>query len=413
MYDVIIVGGGIGGLYCALELLKRNKNICICEKYKNVGGRVETFYKDDYMWEAGAGRISKSHKLVLELLKHYDQPIVEISKDLLYKENGSSCLEPNLFEKNISIFFSPLKLLKKTVLQQHTLKEICIQIHGKEKTEEFLDRFPYRAEVEILRADLGLESFTHEMGSHDGYFVAVHGLSKLIECMKDDILSKGGKIMNNHTLVNITDKKDKIVSEYLFHKESKELKESKESIILESHKLICAVESDALHKIPFFKNFKTLQCLKMEPLLRTYAIYNTSWFSEYPRIVTKSPIRYFIPINYTKGVAMISYTDSRDTDKYHNIMKKYGEESLGKHIQNNLNDLFGSVPNYNFFKAHYWAHGATYWLPGNYNVMEESKNSLKPFDSEVYLVGESFSLKQAWMEGSLLQVKKLFTTYRF
>jgi hypothetical protein len=306
MYDVLIVGGGIAGLYSALELLKHNKNICLCEKYKNVGGRVETFYNDNYQWEAGAGRISKSHKLVLELLKHYEQPIVSISKDVLYKENGDSCIEPNIFEKNINTFFGPLKLLKKDVLQQHTLKELCIQIHGKEKTEEFLDRFPYRAEVEVLRADLGLESFSHEMGTDEGYYVAVNGLSKLIECMKDDILKKGGKILNNYTLINIEDKKDKIISEFLV---------TKDSIYLESKKLICAVESDALHKIPFFNNLKLLDYLKMEPLLRTYAVYNSPWFSEYSRIISRSPIRYFIPINYTKGIAMVSYTDSRDTEK--------------------------------------------------------------------------------------------------
>jgi hypothetical protein len=30
---------------------------------------------------------------------------------------------------------------------------LLIKIHNKEKTEEYLNRFPYRAEVEVLRAD--------------------------------------------------------------------------------------------------------------------------------------------------------------------------------------------------------------------------------------------------------------------
>jgi hypothetical protein len=53
-------------------------------------------------------------------------------------------------------------------------------------------------------------------------------------------------------------------------------------------------------------------------------------------------------------------------------------------------------------------------LPGDYNPEEESKKSLRPFgeDSEIYLVGESYSLRQAWMEGALEQVEKLFNTYR-
>jgi hypothetical protein len=109
---------------------------------------------------------------------------------------------------------------------------------------------------------------------------------------------------------------------------------------------------------------------------------------------------------------MVSYTDSHDTDEFNRILKKYGEESLGRHIQNLLKELFGPIPNYKFFKSHYWKYGATYWLPGDYNPVEESKKSLKPFDSEVYLVGESFSLNQAWIEGALEQCNKLFDTYR-
>ena len=35
MYDFIIIGGGIAGFYSGLKLIKQNKNVVICEKYKN------------------------------------------------------------------------------------------------------------------------------------------------------------------------------------------------------------------------------------------------------------------------------------------------------------------------------------------------------------------------------------------
>jgi hypothetical protein len=286
---------------------------------------------------------------------------------------------------------------------------LLIKIHTKEKTEEYLNRFPYRAEVEVLRADLGLNTFQHEMGSHEGYFVSKHGLSTLIDAMKRDFLNKGGKILYNYECKNI-EASDPIKIEFLIgSRKEKEERKIKELI---GSKVICCVESEALKHIDFFKNMKVLDYLRMEPLLRTYAIYDTPWFSQYPRIVSESPIRYFLPINYTNGIAMVSYTDSRDTDNFHTILTKYGEESLGNHIHNELTKLFGPIPHHTFFKSHYWKNGATYWIPGNYDVEEESHKSLKPFDCHVYVVGESFSLKQAWMEGSLEQCKKLFTTYR-
>lgn len=406
MYDIIIIGGGISGFYCALECLKHNKNVLLCEKYKTLGGRISTYYHKNNHWESGAGRISEKHKMVLELCNKYNHPLIKIGKDIIYK---NKCEEPNTFEELISIFFKPLEKIPKEILQIHTLKELLIQIHGKEKTENFLDRFPYRAEVEVLRADLGLETFNNEMGSHEGYFVSKIGLSKLIDSMKEDFITKGGVIFYNYECVNIIDKKEYIDVEFLIGSRKEK---SRKTQILSANKIICAMECESLKNIPFFKSWTTLKHLTMEPLLRTYAIYDTPWFSNYPRVVTKNPIRYFLPINYEKNIAMISYTDSRDTDKFHNIFKKYGEESLGNHIHNLLVKLFGSVPKHTFFKQHYWKNGATYWLPGNYNPVELSKASLKPFNCNVYVTGESFSLRQAWIEGGLEQCKKLFKYYK-
>ena len=410
MYDYIIIGGGISGFYCGLELIKRNKNkninIVLCEKYKTSGGRISTFYKDSYKWEAGAGRISEKHTNVMNLASRYKHTLIPIGNTIVYKD---ACIEPILFESNLPVFLAPLKMLDKKILSNSTIKELLTEIHGLAPTEYFLNRFPYRAEVEVLRADLAIALFdTHgEMGSHDGYFVSKDGLSKLVDSMVKDYISKGGKVLYNHECVDIKEEKNSINVQ--FHKGNKNT-----TIMLEGKKIICAMESESLRKIPFFKEFKTLDYLRMEPLLRTYAIYNKPWFSQYPRVVTSNPIRYFLPVDYTRGVAMVSYTDSRDTKNFHTIKQKYGEESLGKHIQNLLKELFtpSEVPPYSFFKSHYWKYGATYWLPGNYDPIDESKKSLKPFDSEVYIVGESFSLRQAWIEGSLEQCNKLFDTYR-
>ena len=58
VFDYIILGGGIAGLYSAYSILKKNKkaNILILEKHANVGGRVFTFKNKHMTVEAGAGR---------------------------------------------------------------------------------------------------------------------------------------------------------------------------------------------------------------------------------------------------------------------------------------------------------------------------------------------------------------------
>ena len=78
MNDIIIIGGGISGLYCAYNLLKKDKNlkVLVLEKNPKLGGRVSTFYggKDDkevsktIVFEKGAARFNDNHKLLNALL---------------------------------------------------------------------------------------------------------------------------------------------------------------------------------------------------------------------------------------------------------------------------------------------------------------------------------------------------------
>ena len=408
MYDYIIIGGGISGFYCALEILKHNKEkkVVLCEKYATLGGRISTFHKGDLQWEAGAGRVSTNHTMLMGLLKKYKHTLYPIEGTLLYKDD---CIEPDYFDKTLDAYIKPLASLDAALLAKYTVKELLIQIHGKEAAETYLDGFPYRAEAEVLRADLGIKVLYGEMGPREKYVVSGEGLSDVIVHMKAEFLTAGGTILYNYECLDI-DAKDTVSVTFLTGLRKNPQRTKK---ILQAKKVICAMESEALRKIPYFSDFSVLKHLRMEPLLRTYAVYDKPWFSQLPKIVTQGPLRYFIPVDYKKNIAMVSYTDSRDTVGFHNILKKFGEASLGRHIQNLLKKLFGNVPDYTFFKSHYWKYGATYWLPGDYDPYEESRKSLKPFgEKEVYVVGESFSLKQAWIEGSLEQSKKLFDNYR-
>lgn len=42
-YDVVIAGGGLGGLLCAVILAKNGKKVCVLEKNKQAGGCLQTF----------------------------------------------------------------------------------------------------------------------------------------------------------------------------------------------------------------------------------------------------------------------------------------------------------------------------------------------------------------------------------
>ena len=71
IYDIIIIGGGIAGLYIAYELNKRSSKlkILLIEKENYLGGRVVTYQDKIMTVEEGAGRIHGSQPLIMNLIR--------------------------------------------------------------------------------------------------------------------------------------------------------------------------------------------------------------------------------------------------------------------------------------------------------------------------------------------------------
>ena len=69
-YSIIIVGGGIAGLYTACKLQDNGiTDILIIEKSDKLGGRIQTIKYKKTIYEAGAARFSKYHIELIKLLK--------------------------------------------------------------------------------------------------------------------------------------------------------------------------------------------------------------------------------------------------------------------------------------------------------------------------------------------------------
>ena len=53
MYDVAIIGSGIGGLLCATFLAKEGLKVCVIEKNKQLGGNLQTFSRNKQLFDTG------------------------------------------------------------------------------------------------------------------------------------------------------------------------------------------------------------------------------------------------------------------------------------------------------------------------------------------------------------------------
>jgi hypothetical protein len=418
-YDYAIIGGGLAGLYAAREIAKQHPkaSIAVFEKYRVFGGRVLTFREGPYQWEAGAGRIHSSHKLVRSLLKQYRLKEVPISSEVGWVETYGSPLVPNHWEESLPTWLSEIARLPANELAEHTLFEILIKIFGEEKAKKIVAPFPYYGEIYTLRADLAIQSFKREMGTHEHYSVSAEGYDMLIGSLIDDCDNHGVTLQTHWDLKAAAPEGDAI--HLWFAIGSPKEKDEREMKQILAKKAIFALHRDALAKINLFSSWPLLHKVKMEPLHRIYAVFPKSkdghvWFEDLGRFVTDTPIRYFIPINPKQGITMISYTDGKDTEAWTNLA--YGadpkNETLGFLLTEECRRLFPSkdIPFPVFLKSHPWDSGCTYWLPGDYDVEKASRDSLQPFGDSlpnVYVCGESFSLRQAWMEGALENTRDL------
>ena len=410
MTDLIIGGAGLAGLRIGLAVLKadRTKRVIILEKEKHTGGRVFTYYSPDHkiQWEEGAGRISTQHTKVLSLLKKYGLHTIPISSDSDWMSSKGDT-QSNPFTELCAIYLDPLKALDPHVLAMHTIEQLLKKTVGPVKASRFMALFPYHAEMHTLRADLALQSFDEEMGHHE-FVVCREGLSALTSAMAAEFLERGGEIHHGITITGVSPSQDDKTKGMIVNVEHNHDTQHYQGSY-EGAAVVLTMPCDVLKKITLPSVLPVLRHLAMEPLMRIYAVFplrsGKSWFPS-TKIVTDGPLRYIIPMNPKQGTIMISYIEGPDTDKWFHLPKEILTIELMKDVRRLFPHL--TIPEPTMVKRYPWAQGCSYWLPGDYDVGEQSHASLQPYPQiPLFLAGESFAVKQCWMESALDQADHL------
>lgn len=439
-YDAVVVGAGVAGLWTAGELARRHPSwtVAVFEKYKTFGGRLMSYTpkklrassarspcesvpcSSPVHWEAGAGRVHGSHQRTHALLKDYGLHTIGIGSELGYKSAPEGVVVKNIFESvALKVFIAPLARLKKEVLAQHTLDELLRLVYAPAKVAELEGMYAYSSELKSLRADCALEAFLGSLGTHDDYSVVAEGFSELVARMLSALPMERVVVLGRHTLTEVrpgpagaTD----CVFTYGDHKQV---------VIRAKRACVLTLHSTALRQVAPFQTYGPLRHLKTEPLLRIYMMFpcftdvthlgkTGPWFKGLGRVVSPGGLRYMIPIDESKGVVMISYTDGADTKHYRGLVEKYGDESceLASAVMEDVRRWWPAlrVPSPTYTKAHYWKEGCTYWQPlrkkeAYVSVEDLARLVRRPYPRSlpgVYVAGESYSARnQCWVEGAL------------
>ena len=385
----VIVGAGIAGLTLAEHCARAGDHVTVIEKYDYVGGRVLTSKRG---YEIGAGRVAGSHRHVWALVRRFGLHRYRMSPAVKWRSLSDKHTITNPFDIQLSPILAAIDRLPPHIKASHTLGELLDQTASPIQQLQF----PYRAEVDVLRADLAIHSFNTEFSGGEDYYGVREGLSAIIKGLEEACKNAGVRFLINTEVVDVSPTAVVI-------KDKKPIK---------ADRVILALHHTALKKLPCMKKAPFLKHLTMAPLTRIYAQYPTpAWFDK-ARVVTDSPLRYIIPINPANGTIMISYTDNQDT-KYWSSLKG---DALTAAIQREVHRLYPEreIPEPLWCKAYEWTEGCTYWAPGHYDPACASKEAMQPFPDTMptlYVTGESVSMRQAWMEGALEHADALWHTH--
>ena len=404
-YDIIIVGGGISGLFLAYKLQNTKLDILLMEKESTWGGRIHTMYKTDYHYECGAQRFSNKHNKLITLIDELglkDQ-IVKLSPiiDVITHNKKNNINMNDLFKQTLT----KIKELKKEYLENITFFQLLIDIFDYDTSVTMKEGFGYDSEFMNLNAESMIDMFKKDLLNSDSeYFTLKGGLSKIVNVIVEKL-----KYTNNVTL-KLSEGLDKIEDSYINT-------DKKNRFYYD--KLILTIPQENLIKLEYLKDVKYLDSVNNIPLLRIYFKYPVEkgeiWFKNISRTTTDNYLRQIIPINYDNGLIMISYTDGYSVNLLSSLYGR-GKDVLVKAIHKEIIDIFSlksEIPEPEEVFFHFWENGCHFWKVGS-DMHKIYDKLLKPIDGkELYLCGESFCKRQAWIEGALESSYDVVSKMRF
>jgi len=409
IYDYIIVGGGIAGLTVAAELARRRKTVLCLEYWPVWGGRVITEHArvggHRIQYEIGAGRIFHAHERVNALVKRYGLHKYPISTDSEYEG------KPNPFLDLFAPIKGALESLPASVLATHTIQELVPK-----SLHPILSMFPYTSEFTLMRADVALPLFRRSKpmaatGATE-YYGLVEGLDALARNLHGEAVKAGAVCRARHRVDDVRRAADGLFDVV----GQKGPKDAPTPFHVRSTEIIIATCRCSLTNFSVLKGTPLLKQIQTGALMRIYAIYPKNadgrvWFHDLTKQVTAGPLRHVIPINERTGLIMVSYTDGDDTKVWREKEGRVLEDALQRELTALLPDRH--IPRPSYVKKHDWTQGCSYWVPTGepYDVKAASRAAHTPAP-HVYVVGESVSLQQTWIEGALASAEYLLHILR-
>jgi hypothetical protein len=413
----IIVGAGITGLYLAYKLLLKGVSavdIVIFEGSDRIGGRIYTNEHKGFRYSVGAGRLGKKHKYVMKIIKDFklQDQIINIGKNTNYFVEGRLMNEAELLSHYKSNFKSLNELWRYAIEKKLNGNKYDPSLYN---LHNYFSLILSSNDVELLKISLGYIGEMYDMNAYNGlltlrkdydirnneFFILRDGIHILCDVLYKYILDAGVSVKFSSILEDVCD------SESGASGESGDKKYVKVSGVKHSYsKLYLTIKRGDYMNIGYFKKYESLfNTVSDGHLLRIFAQYKDVWFKDMPKILTQNKLQFIIPIDYNSGLIQISYSDRYNAD-FWNAFKN--EKDVKKYLTKILNEMFPekNIKEPEWITMHFWKAGDHMWNVGvnTKNIQEKMDDIFIPKD--IYILGETYSERQAWIEGAIETVHK-------
>ena len=408
MYDIVIVGSGIAGLNIYNSLIESGKycKMLLIERNNYIGGRVYTVNKKigkiNHKLEAGAGRFNKNHKLLIDMIKKFKlhKKITKINSSDMKFVSYTNRYKDNKLITRLPYYYLDLIASRRfnNEMRKYTLKTWLYTKLDKKIVRYLIDSYPYKDMFKTNAYD-AMVHYKKNMNINQDFFILRDGLYQIVTNLVKNINKNNGTIKLNTDCKSV-----KQIDNYYTIKCST----NNSTYTIDTKKVILAVQKPTLQKLDILKPvIDLINSVSITPLLRVYFIFdvpkNGVWFKNIKKVLTDTPITYFIPISYTNGSVMISYSDENRA-RFLNNMEKNNSKDFIKFIIDECKKLFNlkSIPKPIWYKMCYWDKGVAAWKPG-VNSNKVSKQILRPLKRKnLFICGENYSRDyQSWIEGAL------------
>lgn len=402
VYDFIIVGSGISGLYSALSIMKYSPSatFLILEKFKKkwIGGRWgnELFHGTQVVTGAGVGRKEKD-VLLRKLMKELNITAKEKKVNINYAfENPVDIIE---ITKILQNQYKKRKSKKRLTFEQFAREFLSLTDYN-----HFLQSVGY---TDYEKEDAEDVLFGYGMEDNVGGWKSLMVPWKE---MVDKLVSKIGsfriKTSSKVTSINFL--------ENCLYRLSIE-----NGLNYYCKKVIIATTIDGIRKlVPGAEKANSIYSqIKGQPFLRLYAQFSKksipilkNYIPSYT--VVEEPLQKIIPMDPNKGIYMIAYSDNKNALFLSNYLKntEKNRDFFCNLIENAL-----CIPEKSLqildMKDFYWPIGTHYYTPltDDYSSRKQFLNVVQHPQKDMLVVGEAVSDDQGWSEGALRSVQEVVT----